>query len=123
MSRTHFLELAGPASEGVRFPLLLVANPRDTNALRFVSRFSVERHHPPDYSAALTYDGTRLLIEAIRRAGPNRARIREALIQLSPWQGVVGPIQWDGTGQNVRVVDRMGTIVNGQIVPYPLSKE
>jgi branched-chain amino acid transport system substrate-binding protein len=117
MSRARFLELAGPASEGVRFPLLFVPRPADTNTSRFLNRFSAEHHHPPDYAAALTYDATRLLIEAIRRAGPSRARIREALLRLSPWQGVSGEIQWDGTGQNVRMVSVVGMIRQGQIVP------
>jgi branched-chain amino acid transport system substrate-binding protein len=120
MSRARFPELAGPAAEGVRFPLLFLPSPADTNAQHFSAHFSTERHHPPDYAAALTYDATRLLIEAIRRAGPNRARIRESLIQLSPWQGIAGRIEWDGTGQNMRRVSRMGIITNGLIVPQAL---
>jgi branched-chain amino acid transport system substrate-binding protein len=117
MNRRRFLELAGSVAEGVRFPLLFFPNPADTNAQRFTVCFSAAHQHPPDYTAALTYDATRLLIEAIRRAGPNRGRIRDALIELSPWQGTAGPIQWDGTGQNVRKVSRMGLIRGGQIVP------
>ena len=86
-------------------------DPADTDtAARFIERFTAEHHHPPDYTAALTYDATRLLIEAIRRAGPNRARIREALAQLSPWPGIAGPIHFDGTGQNTRTNLCMGTI-------------
>ena len=119
MSRGRFLELAGPAAEGVRFPLLFVPNFADTNATHFVDRFTSARHHPPDYTAALTYDATRLLVEAIRRAGPNRARIREALTQLSPWPGIDGPIQFDGTGQNTRTNICMGPVRNGAIIPLP----
>ena len=119
MARTRFRELAGPAAEGVRFPLLFVAGSADTNAARFIERFSAERQRPPDYTSALTYDATRLLIEAIRRAGPSRARIREALTQLSPWHGIGGPIDFDGTGQNTRTNICMGTIRDGTIVPLP----
>ena len=117
MGRTRFLELAGPAAEGVRFPLLFATDPSNQTAAAFTAHFAAERHHVPDYSAALAYDATRLLIEAIRRAGPNRALIREALVQLSPWSGIAGPITFDGTGQNLRSELCLGTVRNGAVVP------
>ena len=86
--------------------------------MRFVERFRAERGHAPDYTAALTYDATRLVIETIRAAGPNRARIREALQQLSPWPGVAGLIRFDGTGQNTRTNLSLGTIRNGRVVAF-----
>jgi len=117
MSRTRFKEPAGPAAEGTCFPLLFVPNSGDTISAHFIERFTSEHHRPPDYTAALTYDATRLLVEAIRRAGPNRARIREALTQLSPWSGIAGTIHFDGTGQNTRTELGMGTIRNGTVLP------
>jgi branched-chain amino acid transport system substrate-binding protein len=116
MGRARFLELAGRSAEGVRFPLLFVANPADPATAHFLEQFTRQYHHPPDYTAALTYDATRLLIEAIRRGGLNRARIREALTQLSPWPGIAGPIRFDGTGQNIRTNVCMSTVSNGIIV-------
>ncbi len=121
LSRHPFPQSAGPAAEGVRFPLLFDPDAADPVAVQFVERHQAERRRPPDYAAALTYDATRLLIEAIRIAGPNRARIREALTQLSPWPGIAGPIQFDGTGQNTRSSLCVGTIRDGAIVPSPQS--
>jgi branched-chain amino acid transport system substrate-binding protein len=116
VGRARFRELAGPAAEGVRFPLLFTADPSDPRYSRFASRFQTEHRRSPDYTAVLTYDATQMLIEAIRRAGPNRARIRETLTQLSPWPGLAGPIQFDGTGQNTRTNICLGTISNGIVV-------
>ena len=116
MGRRRFTELAGSAAEGVRFPLLFAPNSADTTTAHFIERFTSEHHRPPDYTAALTYDATRLLVEAIRRAGPNRARIREALSQLSPWPGIAGTIHFDGTGQNTRTDLCLGTIRNGAVL-------
>ncbi|ACB76228.1 ABC-type branched-chain amino acid transport systems periplasmic component-like protein [Opitutus terrae PB90-1] len=124
MGRTRFVELAGPAAEGVRFPLLFALDARDEATARFTTRFLAARHHEPDYAAALAYDSTRLLIASIRRAGPNRARIREALVQFSPWIGIAGPISFDGTGQNRRADLRLGTIRAGVVAalnPPPTS--
>ena len=121
MARFRFRELAGPAAEGARFPLLFAPDPADADAARFVEYFSAERGRLPDYTAALTYDATRLLIAAIQRAGPNRARIREALTQLSPWHGIAGVIRFDGTGQNSRTDICMGTIRNGAVARWMQS--
>jgi ABC-type branched-subunit amino acid transport system substrate-binding protein len=116
MGRTRFRELAGQAAEGVRFPLLFVPNAADTNVARFTACFAADHQHPPDYTTVFTYDATRLLIEAIRHAGPSRVRLREALTGLSPWAGLAGPISFDGTGQNVRTNICMGTIREGAVV-------
>ena len=114
--RTRFRELAGPAAEGARFPLLFLPEPADATTERFVNRFLSEHQCPPDYTAALTYDATRLLIEAIGRAGPNRARLREALALGSPASGMAGRIRFDGTGQNIDGRVCVGTIRKGAII-------
>ncbi len=42
-----------------------------------------------------------LAAEAVRRGGLSaRARINDALRQLSPWEGVSGWIRWDNSGMN-----------------------
>lgn len=116
MGRTRFRRLAGPAAEGVRFPVLFAPRPPEADPPRFVEAFTRLRGHAPDYAATLAYDATRLLVDAARRAGPNRARLREALVRLTPWSGLAGPIDFDGTGQNRRATLGMGTIRNGELV-------
>ena len=114
-ARARFQALAGSAAEGVRCPLLFAPDPAEAATAHFVEQFHAAHHYPPDYTAALTYDATRLLVEAIRRAGPNRSRVRDALAHLSPWSGVAGPIQFDGTGQNRRTNICMGIFQSGQL--------
>jgi branched-chain amino acid transport system substrate-binding protein len=87
----------------------------------FASRFQTAHGGPPDDTAVLTYDATRLLLAAIRRAGPNRARLREALLQMSPWAGLAGEIRFDGTGQNTRSNLCLGTIRHGAITCLPMG--
>jgi len=53
-------------------------------------------------AAAYTYDAVQLLVAAIRKSGPDRARIRGAVAALSPWQGVAGVVRWDRLGGNTR---------------------
>jgi hypothetical protein len=65
-----------------------------------------------DYTGAQAYDGVRLLVEAVRKAGLNRERIRVQLRKMSPWQGVAGPIVWNNIDRNTRAV-RLGTVRGG----------
>jgi ABC-type branched-subunit amino acid transport system substrate-binding protein len=100
MGRQSFLETAGSAAEGVRFPLLV-----EDPATKF---------HSADFAALHAYDATRILVAAIRKAGLNRARIRDAVEELAPWTGVSGVIRWDALGRNSRRV-RLGTIRDGRV--------
>jgi ABC-type branched-subunit amino acid transport system substrate-binding protein len=112
MGRRGFLEQAGRAAEGVIFPLLYTTCENSTGFEKeFRSRFG----HCPDYAAAHSYDTVRLLIAAIRKAGPNRVEICDAVRGLSPWSGVTGTIEWDSLGANRRVV-RLGTIRGGRVI-------
>jgi ABC-type branched-subunit amino acid transport system substrate-binding protein len=99
------------------FPLLYEPGGRwDAFAGRFTARFG----QPPDYAAGQSYDSTRLLVTAVREAGLNRARIRDAVRGLSPWRGVTGIINWDALGQNQRAVG-LGTLRDGRVVPVALG--
>jgi len=112
MGNRSFLEQGGVAAEAVVFPLLYTHS-KGSNSFedKFTSRFGKK----PDYLAAHNYDAVNLLIAAIRKAGLNRARIRDAICELSPWNGVTGTIRWDSLGSNERAV-HLGTIRDGRLI-------
>jgi branched-chain amino acid transport system substrate-binding protein len=114
MGRRQFVAATGPAAEGVLFPLL--CEPAAMPA-SFHQEFEKRYHVPPDYAAASTYDALNLLIAAIRRGGLNRAKIADALGEVSPYPGVTGTIAWDKLGSNTRAVV-LGTIRAGQVVRF-----
>jgi ABC-type branched-subunit amino acid transport system substrate-binding protein len=116
LARRTCLEPAGPAARGIRVPVL--AHPPAASAERrdFEARFRDLTGRSPDWAASHTYDAARILLAALDEAGLSRVGIREALLDLSPWQGVTGVIEWDPTGQNRRPVTAMGTIRDGQLV-------
>lgn len=82
-------------SEGVIVPILaeIPAEFRDS----FSARYGVA----PDYAAAYGYDAANIIVKAVRQAGLNRARIRDAVRALSPYRGITGRIEWDALGQNL----------------------
>ncbi|QEH36447.1 Receptor family ligand binding region [Aquisphaera giovannonii] len=111
MGRSAFARLAGPAAEGVVFPL--VCDP-DAMPASFRSEYETRYHEPPDYAAAHGFDAANLLVEAVRSGGLNRARIGDALRSLSPYPGVSGTIAWDSLGSNTRPVS-LATIRDGKV--------
>ena len=118
--RRRFLDQSQASAEGVLFPLLDDPPADDplaaARAAKFRETFRKRCHCEPDYAAACTYDSVGLLVAAIRKAGLNRARIGDAVKELSGYEGVAGTIRWDTLGSNSRPV-RLGTIQAGRIRP------
>jgi len=95
--RTFQLRVGKGAGE-VIFPFCWRKTPR---TLEFVTAFEVRYGFTPDYLAAAGFDAVSICAAAIKIAGLNRARINDALRQLSPWEGVSGEIRWDKAGMNL----------------------
>lgn len=113
LGRRRFSADAGPAAEQVICPLLLEPGSAWT---AFEDQFQRCSQRTPDFAAAATYDAVQLLVAAVRKAGLNRARIGDALRELSPWDGTAGTVRWDPLGGNTRPA-RLGLISAGHITP------
>jgi branched-chain amino acid transport system substrate-binding protein len=67
----------------------------------FEQRYRARAGTVPAPAAAQAYDAVRLLAAALRRSGPNRARLRDALAALSSYTGVSGVIAFDHAGNDL----------------------
>lgn len=94
--RAEFREEAGDAAEGAIYTLAGEPSPP------FTQSYEARYQAAPDYAAACAYDAVRILVDAIRSAGLNRARIRDAIAAMKPHGGASGHIEWDEFGQNRR---------------------
>lgn len=111
----RFLEIAGKAAEGV-----VAAYPYDPDAdipelKRFKKSYRERFDAEPTVYAAHAYDGAWMLIEAIRNAGMNRARIRDFLADMKHYQGVTGEIIMDDAYSDRGLVT-MATVRGGRWV-------
>jgi branched-chain amino acid transport system substrate-binding protein len=114
LARRHALQLAGSNAEGLRVPLLGPTR-SSTNTAAFTRRFRQATGSDPDWAAEHAYDAARVLLDAIRAAGPSRAGIRQALAETASRDGVSGRIDWDPTGQNRRPVTTVATVRDGRL--------
>jgi branched-chain amino acid transport system substrate-binding protein len=110
-----FLQIAGEAAEGVVATSPYNPDSDNPRLVAFKKKYIDRFGAPPDAYAAHSYDGTQMLIEAIKKAGLNRYRIRDALADMNRWEGVTGDIIMDDVFTNRRPVC-VTTVKGGRFV-------
>ncbi|MGD1155526.1 MAG: ABC transporter substrate-binding protein [Terriglobia bacterium] len=103
----QFLQIAGPAAEGVVLTSALDPTRQDPKWQAFREAYLQKFHEEPIDYAAYAYDGINILIAAIEKAGLNRGRIMDALrdYQMKTYQGVTGTDYFDHTLNNISPVN------------------
>ena len=115
---SELLGIAGSHAEGVVTACIYDPERDDSSAQTFVTRFSEHYGEAPDAYAAYAYDGAQMVVRAIRRAGLNRARIRDALAADPTYRGAAGEIRFDGSGSNVSP-PMLSVVRGGRFVRLP----
>ena len=98
--------------------LFVSGNWTSTKGLDFRKDYQKLYGNVPGAVAAYSFDGMSLLIEAIRKAGPDRSEIQKALTRIR-YEGVTGLIQFDDKGKRVGKVNLV-EIKNG--ISEPVEK-
>jgi branched-chain amino acid transport system substrate-binding protein len=86
---------------------------------RFVRTFVSKYHVKPDAFAALAYDATKLIAQAIRKSGPDRKGVRRYLASLepsNPFEGVSGPVYFNSQGDPMGMGFHVAQVIAGQLV-------
>jgi ABC-type branched-subunit amino acid transport system substrate-binding protein len=109
----EMLRIAGPAAEGLEFVYPFDPSRDDPLWTDFNARFTKRFEKPPDTFASLGYDGMRIMLDSICRAGLNRARIRDVFYGMERYRGVTGEMVFDPNAKNIAPLF-LGTIRNGK---------
>ena len=86
---------------------------------RFVHAFQSRYQTKPDAFAALAYDATKLIADAISKKGANRKDVRDYLKSLSatnPFEGVTGPVYFNDSGDPIGMGFHVAQVVSGTLV-------
>ncbi len=97
------LNLAKDAAEG----LLAIADfvPGQTAANRkYAENYRKDFNEEYDGLSAWTYDGLNILVNAIRKGGSDRAKIREAILATQGYKGVLGDFSFSPNGDGLHEV-------------------
>src|ERR1035438_7459363 len=119
----EMLRIAGPAAEGLEFVFPYDPTRDEPLWTGFNARFAKRFEKAPDAFASLGYDGMRILLDSVCRAGLNRARVRDALYGLERFRGVTGEMVFDPNAKNIAPLF-LGTIHNekAQFRREPMQK-
>jgi branched-chain amino acid transport system substrate-binding protein len=106
-------------AEGVLVGTPFTAEDPRADSRHFVDAFRAKFGMTPDGNAALAYDATMLLVHAIDRAGPDRAKIRNFLASAGPhdaYRGVTGMMRFQPSGDPIAKSFVMTRIRRGALV-------
>jgi branched-chain amino acid transport system substrate-binding protein len=96
-----YAKAAGPAAEGTTAAYFFDPDKTDPAWTGFCDRFRRRFGIKPDVYAGYSYDGAQMLIEAIKKAGPNRFRIHDLMTSIDEYTGVTGYMRFDGRWDNI----------------------
>jgi len=91
-------------SEGTYIGMSFTPEDPSPAARAFVAAFTNKFHTTPDAHAALAYDATKLIAEALKEKGPDRRAVRDYLRSLNretAYNGLTGPAYFEDTGDPV----------------------
>jgi branched-chain amino acid transport system substrate-binding protein len=100
VASNEFIRLSGPAAEGVRLssPALLVADrlpagaPERPVVLDYMQSYRDRYHQDPATFGGYAYDALMIAVEALRKAGTDRERLRDAIEQTRGYVGTQGTV-------------------------------
>ena len=95
VSTDNLIKSAGDAVEGIRANAIFFVNDTRPVAARYVADYKATYGRPPHDHSALTYDAVHLIANAIRKAGEDRTKIRDALATTEGYEGVTGKFRFD----------------------------
>jgi len=107
------------ASNGAYVGTSFNAEDGDPNVQRFVRAFEQRFRTKPDAFAALAYDATRLVADAIAKNGSSRRGIRDYLKSLSSanaFEGVTGPVYFNKSGDPIGMGFHVAQVLGGTLV-------
>jgi branched-chain amino acid transport system substrate-binding protein len=101
----EFIRLSGAAAEGVRLPspALLVAErlpldaPERPVALDYIKSYRDRYKQEPATFGGYAYDALMIAVEALKKAGTDREKLRDAIEQTRGWVGTQGVVNMSPT--------------------------
>jgi branched-chain amino acid transport system substrate-binding protein len=127
-----FLEIAGPAAEGVIIATNLDRDDPRPLVQNFLKNYRKGYNEDADMVGASSYDAFMILVNAIRKAGTDPKAIQKALLQTKDYNGLTGKISRFIQGEVVKPVQiqvvkggkfrRLAVVDNPEVITPPTKK-
>jgi branched-chain amino acid transport system substrate-binding protein len=127
-----FLEIAGPAAEGVIIATNLDRDDPRPLVQNFLKSYRQAYGHDADMVGASSYDAFKILVAAIEKAGTDARAIQKALLETKDYNGLTGKITRFVQGEVIKPVQiqvvkggkfrRLGVVDKPEIITPPMKK-
>jgi branched-chain amino acid transport system substrate-binding protein len=118
VSYEDVLKVGRKAVEGVIYvDMSFDPNSTDPNMQGFLQKFRENYNHEPILDALIGYDTGKMVIEVIKRHGYNSDKIREGLLQVKNFHGILGNLSVS-QNREIEYPLRLKTIKNGKVIFY-----
>ncbi len=105
----ELMELCGDDCKGQFFSTHYAAAGATGATKEFIDRYKAKYGYTPDDVAALTWDATRIVLQAIQDTGgltgklrKDRRAIRDAMANIKSFDGITGRMRFDGQGDPIK---------------------
>jgi len=126
-----FLEIAGPAAEGVIIATNLDRDDPRPLVQNFLKNYRQAYGEDADMVGASSYDAFMILVKAVEKAGTNPKAIQKALLETKDYNGLTGKISRFVQGEVVKAVQiqvvkggkfrRLGVVDNPEVITPPMK--
>jgi branched-chain amino acid transport system substrate-binding protein len=127
-----FLEIAGPAAEGVIIATNLDRDDPRPLVQNFLKNYRQAYGHDADMVGASSYDAFKILVAAVEKAGTDPKAIQQALLDTKDYNGLTGKITRFVQGEVIKPVQiqvvkegkfrRLGVVGNPEVITPPTKK-
>ena len=124
-----FLEIAGPAAEGVIIATNLDRDDPRALVQNFLKNYRKAYNEDADMVGASSYDALMILVNAIKKAGTDSKMIQKTLLETKDYNGLTGKISRFIQGEVVKPVQiqvvkggkfhRLGVVDNPEVITPP----
>jgi branched-chain amino acid transport system substrate-binding protein len=124
-----FLEIAGPAAEGVIIATNLDRDDPRPLVQNFLKSYRQAYGHDADMVGASSYDAFKILVAAVEKAGTDAKAIQKALLETKDYNGLTGKITRFVQGEVIKPVQiqvvkeskfrRLGVVDNPEVITPP----
>lgn len=106
---SELMTLCGDECKGLYFSTHYAAAGATGATKEFIDRYTKQYGYTPDDVAALTWDATRIVLQAIQDTGgltgklrKDRKAVREAMSKIPSFDGITGSMKFDEQGDPVK---------------------
>jgi branched-chain amino acid transport system substrate-binding protein len=127
-----FLEIAGPAAEGVVIATNLDRDDPRPIVQNFLKNYRKAYNEDADMVGASSYDAFMILLNAIKKAGTDPRAIQKGLLETKDYNGLTGKISRFVQGEVVKPVQiqvvkggkfhRLGVVDNPEVITPPTKQ-